>query len=513
MKQFGFTRLSTKMLTVFLFILGSTLVGLFSVIEFRDFLVERRALIADLHELTKIESPPIAAALWEFDIKKINSFLVEAGRLEFVQGAVVTDQMEKIIAQIGDLDTPPKSPEFVSYNPLVFRYGETLKKIGSLKIIAHDQQIFINVMNRLKKDVIILVVLLVVVSGTTYLATKRIIGRPLTLLHGSIEQIRHGGKREQVEWVSTDELGQVVAAYNEMQLAQEKTEEELRNAHDGLEVRVEERTRELSHARDQAETTLIKLRQTQAELETWQKRVGRELEYASEIQKAFLPNFLGASFPIYAECISARELSGDFFDVINLDGQRVFFCLGDVSGKGVHAAVVMAQSISLFRVLSRREVLIEDVLLGMNATLSASGILGMFVTVVGGELNLRSGGLRLVNAGHEPALLHRGEGDFETIPATAPPLGIDPNLRRDQLNPREIELNGSTLYLFSDGVTQQKLKQGGELGVEGLKEFLVSCRNLPLQERVTTVLEKILTQSDDRHDDMTLMVVDFAELT
>jgi len=271
MKLFGFTKLSAKLLALYLVLIGVTLVGLFSALETRDYFAQRRSLVVNLQELIKTQSVPIATALWELDTKKINTFLEEVEKLQFVRGAVITDSTGKIVAKNGDIDTPPKSSDFVALEPLVFRSGENPQTLGSIKIIVHDQEILRTVKNRLVNDAIILLVLLAVLTGATIFATNVIVGRPLTLLKASIEKIRRDGVRERVDWVASDELGQVVSAYNEMQSVQEDTEDALRRARDNLELRVKERTKELTGARDWAESALTDLKRTQRQLVHSQK--------------------------------------------------------------------------------------------------------------------------------------------------------------------------------------------------------------------------------------------------
>ncbi len=271
MKLFGFTKLSAKLLALYLVIIGVTSVGLFSALETREYFAQRRSLVVNLQELIKTQSVPIATALWELDTKKINTFLEEVEKLQFVRGAVITDSTGKIVAKNGDIDTPPKSSDFVAQEPLVFRSGANPQTLGSIKIIVHDQEILRTVKNRLVNDAIILLVLLAVLTGATIFATNVIVGRPLTLLQASIEKNRRDGVRERVDWVASDELGQVVSAYNEMQSVQEDTEDALRRARDNLELRVKERTKELTGARDWAESALTDLKRTQRQLVHSQK--------------------------------------------------------------------------------------------------------------------------------------------------------------------------------------------------------------------------------------------------
>ncbi len=124
MKLFGLTRLSAKLLAIFILILGVTLIGLFTIIESREYFDEHKNLATNLQELITTQSAPIATALWEVDEQKINFFLSEIGKLKFVQGAVVTNASGKIVAKNGDIDTPAKSPEFVAQKPLILGVGK-----------------------------------------------------------------------------------------------------------------------------------------------------------------------------------------------------------------------------------------------------------------------------------------------------------------------------------------------------------------------------------------------------
>ena len=182
MKLFGFTKLSGKLLALYLVIIGVASVGLFSALETREFFAQRRNLVVDLQELTRTQVVPIATALWEIDTRKISLFLEEVGKSPFVQGAVVTDNAGNIVAKNGDVDTPPKSPDFAAQEPLVFRSGADPQMLGSIKIIAHDQEIIRSVKHRLVDDATILLVLLAVLTGATVFTTNVLVGRPLALL-------------------------------------------------------------------------------------------------------------------------------------------------------------------------------------------------------------------------------------------------------------------------------------------------------------------------------------------
>ena len=153
-----------------------------------------------------------------------------------------------------------------------------------------------------------------------------------------------------------------------------------------------------------------------------QERVSRELELASEMQRSLLPEALPAPFPVHGVNLPAHEVSGDFYDFYELGDGRIYFSLGDVSGKGMDAALLMSKTASLFRCLGKTIDEPAKLLVTINRELCETAIHGMFVTMVCGILDPASGNIKLANAGHEPPLVHDAEGNFSAIPASAPPL-------------------------------------------------------------------------------------------
>ena len=290
MKVFGLTRLGAKLLALYLLIIGTALVGIFSALVTREYFAQRRDLVADLQELAKTQSVPITAALWELDTDKIDTFLEEVGKLPFVQGAVVTDGTGFLISSIGDIDTPPKSAEFSAQASLVFRDGASPQALGSIKIIAHDREIRSTIKDRLAEDAIVLLVLLAALTGATILVTNRMVGRPLALLQESIERIRKGGGRERVDWAASDELGKVVKAFNKLQAVQENTEDALRRARDDLELRVEERTAALQETNESLLAEIKERNRAEEALRESEMRAKATLNAATHLQGLLKPD-------------------------------------------------------------------------------------------------------------------------------------------------------------------------------------------------------------------------------
>lgn len=225
-----------------------------------------------------------------------------------------------------------------------------------------------------------------------------------------------------------------------------------------------------------------------------------ELELAREIQQSLLPPAGAQELPISGINISARHLSGDFFDYFSLPDGKIYFSLGDVSGKGMNAALLMAKTSSLFRCLGKKVYNPAELLALINNEICETSVRGMFVTIIAGIYDGNSGKLRLVNAGNPPGLLFERNGKIRLLEAQTPPLGIVPDM---QFPETKFQLNDGCLYLFSDGVTEARKADGNELGVKGLAKWFKELQMKPPQCRLQEVVDR-LTQKSLR-DDITIM--------
>ena len=238
-----------------------------------------------------------------------------------------------------------------------------------------------------------------------------------------------------------------------------------------------------------------------------QERLARELELAAEIQRSLLPEG-DEGLPIQGINIPARTVSGDFYDYFQLDDGRIMFNLGDVSGKGMNAALLMAKTASLFRCLGKTIEHPGQLMARVNEEICETVTRGMFVTMVGGVYDPLTGRMRIANAGHEPPLVQDAAGNFRDLPADAPPLGIVPFLDDDGYPVEDFHLDGGTFYLFTDGVTEGYLADGSELGVEGAKELLHKHRLDDLGSRLETVISGVRGGAVTLRDDLTILGVD-----
>lgn len=250
-----------------------------------------------------------------------------------------------------------------------------------------------------------------------------------------------------------------------------------------------------------------RLEQALAERDRYAAELNRELELAREVQRSLMPGASGGCAGFYGMNTAARELSGDFYDYFSTPAGSIHFCIADVSGKGMNAALLMAKVSSLFRCLGKT---LSDpaVLLGLlNREIAETPVRGMFVTMTAGVYDPRSGRVVLANAGHLPALLLPANGGaIQEFPADGPPLGVLPDTV--YVN-RELQLDDGALYLCTDGLVEARYETGAELGLEGLKALLRRHAQLPAAQRIRALFEAV--RDAQVRDDLTALIVDGRE--
>ena len=203
-----------------------------------------------------------------------------------------------------------------------------------------------------------------------------------------------------------------------------------------------------------------------------------ELEVARTIQQTILPRADGgitgrAEFSIHAEMIPAREVGGDFFDYFMVDDQMLGVVVGDVSGKGVPAAILMAAGRAMLRSAAMRGVSPADALSHVNNLLEESTSPQMFVSAFYGVIDLRSGLIEYCSAGHESPVVLHADGTTDRLAASkGMALGV---LRDEAYANAAVRLgHGDTVFLYTDGVTEAMDQQRGMFGEERLLQTLAA---------------------------------------
>lgn len=232
------------------------------------------------------------------------------------------------------------------------------------------------------------------------------------------------------------------------------------------------------------------------------ERMEGELNIAKDIQMSMVPQ----SFPPFpdrhdldmaADIVPAKEVGGDLYDYFVRD-EKLFFCIGDVSGKGVPASLVMAVTRTTFRNLSAMEDSPGVIVRSMNESLSATNESGMFVTFFCGVLDLENGHMRFCNAGHNPPVLLTDSKKMLSVEANLP-LGIMPGM---DFKEQEMQFRyDDAIFLYTDGLTEAENSAHEQFGEERMLESLHGRKgayeHLRCMEKKVSAFVAEAPQSDD----------------
>ena len=249
---------------------------------------------------------------------------------------------------------------------------------------------------------------------------------------------------------------------------------------------------ELREAYDQLEET------TKAK-----ERIESELRIAREIQKHMLPRVFPrrADVDLYAMMTPAKEVGGDLYGYALL-GDQLYFCVGDVSGKGVPAALYMAEVTRMFRTLVDGKLMPNTIATRLNHALTEDNDEGMFVTMFIGLIDLKTGRMEYCNAGHNPPLLN---GEYMEMEANAP-IGLWPEL---VFAGEEVgDMHGKTLFIYTDGINEAENINKEQFGDERLQALLK--RDLGDAQQTSEVVHRAVKDfvgEAEPSDDLTKMCI------
>lgn len=197
------------------------------------------------------------------------------------------------------------------------------------------------------------------------------------------------------------------------------------------------------------------------------ERIENELRIAREIQMSMLPSVFPRrrDVDLYAMMTPAKEVGGDLYGYVLID-DLLYFCVGDVSGKGVPAALYMAEVTRMFRTLVDGRLMPDTIATRLNHALSEDNNQGMFVTMFIGLINLKTGQMEFCNAGHNPPLL---DGEYMQMETNAP-IGLWPEL---EFAGEEVDnMHGKTLFVYTDGINEAENINKEQFGDERLQALL-----------------------------------------
>lgn len=233
-----------------------------------------------------------------------------------------------------------------------------------------------------------------------------------------------------------------------------------------------------------------------------------ELNVANSIQMSMLPSVFPdrEGLDMYASMTPAKEVGGDLYGYL-LKDDNLYFCLGDVSGKGVPASLFMAQVTRLFRTLANQQLPPAEICTYMNDALSGDeNPTNMFVTLFIGMLDLQSGHLSFCNAGHNPPIIGGGanHGEFLEMKPNFP-IGVLPGL---EFEGEEIaNIHGRALFIYTDGLNEAENREHEQFGDERLLDILRNTHFDSAKQVIETLAAEVEKHRDgaDPNDDLTMM--------
>ncbi len=249
-------------------------------------------------------------------------------------------------------------------------------------------------------------------------------------------------------------------------------------------------------------------RQAIAEKLEAERRAAQELEIAKQVQARLFPQTLPAfrSLDYAGICIQARHVGGDYYDFLALGQNRLALLVGDISGKGIAAALLMANLQANLRsqfALAREQP--QLLLQSVNRLFYENTVESAYATFFFADYDEQAQRLRYANCGHLPALLLRHDGTVERLHSTGTVLGLFKEW--DCPAAESPFYAGDTLVLYTDGVTESFNAEGEEFGEQRLVEALQQRRELPAQRLLAFVVQEIQNFSPhEQHDDITLIV-------
>ena len=234
-------------------------------------------------------------------------------------------------------------------------------------------------------------------------------------------------------------------------------------------------------------------------------KIQKEVEIVGEIQKSLLSKNKKENFPIAGINIPAKVVSGDFYNFSDLGNGMYGFGVADVSGKGIKSSLLMSKASSLYRCLSKTDFSASNLLIQLNNEICETISRGMFVTMLVGIYDSNKKELLLSNAGHEPPLIFSKDGSFSSFTEAGPPLGIMPNTKYTE---HKISFSESSMYIFTDGITEIKNPKGEMLGSEGFQNYIKKHQSKVNSERLNVIVNEILNEGHVQNDDLTIVTID-----
>lgn len=451
-----------------------SVLGVFTAIE----LLAHRNALTRLQQssaaLLRTQSAALANPLWNLDYEQIRLSLEAIVTNQEIVAVRVYGENEEIIAQTGKVANL-NGDEMLLEREISYNAGTGPREIGKIEFRVTRADIWNQTRDRLFLAAVIALAAVTMEVGAALFALRRIVGAPLERLLTAINAAKSDRKRYRIGQGPPDEMGQVINAFNEMLDQQEAYEAEL-------------------------------LEQTRMESEL---KIGRDLQL-SMVPHEFDTITLGHPISLWAILEPAREVGGDFYDAFYLGDGRLCLVIGDVSDKGVPAALLMAVTKTMIKSIATKGASANEVMTSVNEELCRGDHRGMFVTLFVSFLDLETGRLSYCNAGHNPPLRFGDDGKVMALPdRNGPVVGAIPGLTYTQSV--AVLADGETLVLYTDGVTEAADAQERLYGDDGLRDLLVELCGSSAKAIVQAIVQAVKNHEGDadRSDDVTVLAVTF----
>jgi sigma-B regulation protein RsbU (phosphoserine phosphatase) len=241
-----------------------------------------------------------------------------------------------------------------------------------------------------------------------------------------------------------------------------------------------------------------------------QQRLQQEMELAHDLQMKLLPDpaHVAPEATVAAQVVPAEDVGGDFYNLYRLSGGRIGVMIGDVSGHGYQAALIMALTMSASAIHAQGTddpaEMLRRLYFSVKEELTTTE---MFVSALYAVVDRENGVLRYGNTGHPHAFVVTRAGEVERLPAGGPPLGMADEAPTSEARPWDV--GGDLLVLFTDGITDARNREGIRLGEEPVLDCIMNYRAEPPEQiagRVFALLDHY-TGDTPRRDDLTLVVL------
>ena len=231
----------------------------------------------------------------------------------------------------------------------------------------------------------------------------------------------------------------------------------------------------------------------------------KEREIAGEVQKKLFPTDKNLEKFVYGKNTPAKDVSGDYYDFYKINENEFYFILGDVTGKGIKAGILMANAAAVFKSLAKMGSSVSKTALYINNQVKDSSYQAMFITAVLGKVNLDSGEMEYINMGHEPMMVINNNFEFDYIKSTLPPMGLTKVKDESFFKTHLMNIKNKTILIYTDGVTEGYIDNNKELTVTGIENEIKVIKSRDPNKIIDHLTSILIKNNIVLRDDITCL--------